>query len=183
MKAPRTVKSWWRQLWLISVKAVRGATLLEDTPQRIARGCACGIFAAFLPVIGQTFVGMALSAVVRGNVIASVPWSWISNPFTTIPIWYGCYVLGAVILGQQPVSWEEVDHAAQAMLNASWTQFLDQGVKMLGNLASGIVLGTVLVGSVCGLVGYWIILSGVTRMQERRLERTRRWANVVQPRS
>lgn len=81
--APKTSKGRWRQFVHVLVKTVRGALLLQDTPHRIAVGCACGIFVSPLPTLGQTFIGMILAKLLGGNVIASLPWSWITNPFTT----------------------------------------------------------------------------------------------------
>src|ERR1043165_6490547 len=87
--APKTTKGRWRRFVHALMKTLRGALLLQDTPHRIALGCACGIFFSPLPTLGQTFIGMILAKLAGGNVIASLPWSWISNPFTTVPSFFG----------------------------------------------------------------------------------------------
>ena len=97
-------------MWFTIIRALRGAVLLEDTPHRIALGCGCGIFASPLPLFGQAFVGALAAKLLGGNVIASLPWTFLSNPFTTLPIWYGCYRLGMIITpGAWPlVSFERI---------------------------------------------------------------------------
>ena len=55
----------------------------------------------------QTFAGMLVAWCIRGSALAAIPWSWITNPLTTLPMWYGCYRLGAVILpGRDVVTWD-----------------------------------------------------------------------------
>ncbi len=87
------------------IRALCGAMLMEDTPQRIALGCACDIFASPLPIFGQAFVGAVVAKVLGRDVIASLPWTLLSNPFTTLPIWYGSYRLGMLITSGD---WPEV---------------------------------------------------------------------------
>ncbi|MEO8530723.1 MAG: DUF2062 domain-containing protein [Deltaproteobacteria bacterium] len=56
---------------------------LPDTPQRIARGVAAGVFLAFSPLYGLHFIVTFLAAfVIRANVLAAVLASLIGNPLT-----------------------------------------------------------------------------------------------------
>jgi uncharacterized protein (DUF2062 family) len=174
--APRSRKSWWRHLYHAMVRMLRGAVLLEDTPERIARGCACGMYAAVLPVFGQTFIGMILARLLRGNVISSIPWSWISNPLTTVPIWYGCYRVGVALLpGHQAVGWHKVQAIAEEMSEAPWREALLHGWDVLGDIAVPLVLGTNLVGLVFGLLGYAAVRRVVPVLQARRRARLAHW--------
>ena len=83
---------------------------LNESPYRIAMGCSCGIFCSALPIFGQTFIALILARVLRASVIASLPWTWISNPLTTLPMWYGGYRLGIWITPSQhkPLSYIEI---------------------------------------------------------------------------
>jgi len=57
---------------------------LPDTPERIARGFALGVFMAFTPLFGLHFIGAALLAMAfRANVIASLLGTFAGNPLTT----------------------------------------------------------------------------------------------------
>ncbi len=66
---------------------------LPDTPEKIARGIAVGVFTAFTPFYGLHFIIAGLIAyVTRGNILASLLATFFGNPLTYIPI-------GVVALG------------------------------------------------------------------------------------
>jgi len=182
MDAPRTRKSWWRRTWYTGVKMVRGAILLEDTPERIARGCGIGIFCSVLPMVGQTLVGIILTRIARGNVIASIPWSWISNPLTTVPIWYGCYRFGAFLLpGVEPLNWSQVASIFTKLQEATWKVAFTQGFDLLGAIAVPILFGTIIVGLFFGTIGYVLIRRAVPAIQARRAAKCARWVTATVP--
>ncbi len=57
---------------------------LPDPPHRIARGMFAGAFVGFLPIPGFQFIVAALIAWgIRGNLIAALLGTFLSNPFTT----------------------------------------------------------------------------------------------------
>lgn len=175
--APPTRKPWWRRLWHASLRAVRAVALLEDTPHRIALGSACGIFASVLPTLGQTFVGMLLARALRGSVLASLPWSWISNPLTTLPIWFACYRLGCILLpGSPALGWDEVTDRFRLFGEAGWREVLDHGAELLGEVFWPLLLGSVVLGAAAGAVGYRLMRQLVLRVQARRARRAAAWA-------
>ncbi|NIZ11283.1 DUF2062 domain-containing protein [Pseudooceanicola sp. HF7] len=60
---------------------------LPDSPEKISRGIAAGVFTVFTPFYGLHFVVSALLAlIVRGNVIAAILATFVSNPVTFVPI-------------------------------------------------------------------------------------------------
>lgn len=175
-QAPRSRKPWPRRAWRGLLGLLRGALLLEDTPERIARGCAFGVATAFLPMFGQSLLGALLARLCGGNVIAALPWTWISNPLTTVPIWYGCYRFGALLVpGHQAVGWEVMTVTAARLEAASWSQALADLGGLLGAMAWPLILGTVLVGGFSGFLTWLGVRPLVARWQERRRTRHRRW--------
>lgn len=61
---------------------------LRGSPETIARGLAAGVFAGWFPLFGlQIILGIALATLVRGNKLVAAAGTWISNPFTYIPIY------------------------------------------------------------------------------------------------
>lgn len=62
-----------------------------------------GIFVAFMPTLGQMVIAAAAAIIFRSNLPVSVVLVWISNPITMAPIYYGCYRLGALIVGDPEV--------------------------------------------------------------------------------
>ena len=73
---------------------------VDDTPHRIALGVAVGIFVTWTPTIGaQMLLTVLLSWLLRANMLVGVPFVWISNPLTVVPIYGPSYVLGRWIVG------------------------------------------------------------------------------------
>lgn len=69
----------------------------------IARGFAIGLFSAFLPMPFEMLVAIYLAIILRGNVIFASSLVWISNPFTWVPLYTPCYLLGAWLIRLDPI--------------------------------------------------------------------------------
>lgn len=75
---------------------------LPDSPHSIARGVAAGMFCNFPPLFGVQMLSAALLAwVFRGNVLAAVLATFVSNPVTTPLIALMSLELGHWMLGTQ----------------------------------------------------------------------------------
>jgi len=73
---------------------------INDTPHRIALGVAVGMFVAWTPTVGIQMVLTAFIAAMLGaNKVVGLPWVWISNPATMLPIYYWNYRIGRLMLG------------------------------------------------------------------------------------
>ena len=87
---------------------------LDDTPHRIALGVAIGIFVAWTPTIPFQMVStVALCWLFRANKLVGVPFVWISNPFTLVPIYGPNLLLGQWILGRRMGDFSAFDRALQ----------------------------------------------------------------------
>ena len=74
----------------------------EGSPGQRARGLAAGIFCGCFPFFGlQTLLGIALASVVRGNHLLAAAGTWISNPFTYVPLYWFNYHVGDVSRGEE----------------------------------------------------------------------------------
>lgn len=68
-----------------------------------ARGVSVGLAVGFaVPVGAQVAVLGALRTVLKFNFVSAVAFSFVSNPFDMIPMYYGYYLLGSWILGKNP---------------------------------------------------------------------------------
>jgi uncharacterized protein (DUF2062 family) len=80
--------------------------LLHDTNlwhlnrRSVASAVFAGVFASFLPIPMQMLFAASLAVVFHCNLPLSVALTWISNPLTYAPIYYLCYRLGLLIIGQ-----------------------------------------------------------------------------------
>jgi uncharacterized protein (DUF2062 family) len=175
--APLTRKGRWRQMWHAIIRALRGVVLLEDTPHRIAIGSAAGIFSGFLPIFGQTFIGMILARILRGNVFASIPWSWLSNPFTTLPIWYAGYLVGVWLWpGREPaLSYQDIAAVVDRFSHASIGDGLPALLGILGDLLGPMWLGTSVLGILFAVPGYFAVAAAVRWQQRRLRQRQAQW--------
>lgn len=178
--APKTSKTRWRRFVHTLVRTLRGALLLQDTPHRIALGCACGIFVSPLPTLGQTFIGMILAKLLRGNVIASLPWSWITNPFTTLPIFYGCYRVGMLITPGEwkLVSFERMREIVDKFNHLSMADGFATGYAVVVDIFVPMLVGSMLVGGIGAALGYVLVVRAVVATQERRRQRLSHWRQI-----
>lgn len=75
---------------------------LPDSPERIARGIAAGVFAAFTPFYGVHFVVAALLArLFNGNILAALSGTFFGNPLTYVPIGIASLQTGHWLLGTE----------------------------------------------------------------------------------
>ncbi len=113
----------------------------EGTPAQRARGLAVGVFSGCFPFFGfQTFFGIFLASVFRGNHLLAAAGTWISNPFTYVPLYWFNYKVGEVFLGQ--------GRDSQSLAQLTRDQLWDKGLI----LSSRILLGSSIVGLLLGIV-------------------------------
>jgi uncharacterized protein (DUF2062 family) len=128
----------------------------EGSHGQRARGLAAGIFCGCFPFFGlQTLLGIGLASLVRGNHLLAAAGTWISNPFTYVPLYWLNYRLGSWLLGPGQ-GWP----GAQALRADAFTS--------LGwSVASRLLLGSTLVGVVCALAGGWLYWWWLEREQRQ----------------
>ena len=122
---------------------------LNDTPHRIALGVAIGIFVTWTPTIGfQMLLTVALAALLRGNKVVGVPFVWISNPATLLPIYGPNYYVGCRLLRKKALDLNFLIaasstggwlHRVNAWWQATWRVFWP---LWLGSLVVGLLLGS-----------------------------------------
>lgn len=122
-----------------------------------ARGIGIGLFVGFgIPVGAQIiFLGL-LRLVFRFNSVMAFAFTWVNNPITLLPMYYGFYCLGSVVLGHSPVmSVEEFRNLLRPILHAGY--FWDSMCSFLylgGDLLVRWCVGALVVGATAGMVGY-----------------------------
>ncbi|MFH1112420.1 MAG: DUF2062 domain-containing protein, partial [Pseudomonadota bacterium] len=78
---------------------------VSDNPPGVdALGVALGLLIALgLPMGGHTVALCLLRLFFRFNVVVAFAFTWIVNPFTVIPLYYGYYYVGSLISGGQSI--------------------------------------------------------------------------------
>ena len=145
-RRPRRTQTWWRflrqrLLWLWHHEGSHG--------QR-ARGLAAGVFTGCYPFFGlQIVLGVGLASLVRGNHLLAAAGTWISNPLTSLPLYWFNYQVGSWLMGPGAGF-------------PSLQQVQEQGLWDLGlAFTSRLMLGSTLVGVISALLlggGYWWML-------------------------
>lgn len=92
---------WLRRLY-------RRVMAMQGTPEYLARGLSVGVFAGCFPFFGfQMLIGVSFAVLFRGHKLLAVAGTWVSNPFTYIPIYLFNYKLGRWLLGSQGPLFED----------------------------------------------------------------------------
>ncbi len=138
----------WQRRWrYFCLRFVR----LPETSKAIARGVAVGAFAGMFPIFGfQIICGISLAAILRGSKLAAAAATWISNPFTYVPLLALNFHVGQWLLGTTQLSFSQLEVL-------SWTQLWDLGSAFMATL----FLGCFVMGSIVAIASYigglWLV--------------------------
>lgn len=170
---PPTKKDWSRRAQYIINRWIHRLIHLNETPYRIAMGCACGIFCSALPIFGQTFIGMITARILKASVIASLPWTWISNPLTTLPIWYVGYRLGIWIMPgkHKPLSHTEIQALMQNFDQMDWNQGVSLLTAEFWEALQPLWLGAVVMGLAMAVPSFILVYYFAKGLLHRRIRR------------
>ena len=107
----------------------------EGSPGERARGLAAGVFWGCFPFFGlQTLLGVALASLVKGNHLLAAAGTWISNPFTYLPLYWFNFRIGSLLLGPG-LGWPGLEVLrSEAIWQLGWS-FLSR--ILLGSLLTG----------------------------------------------
>lgn len=102
-------KSLWR---LIRYRLLIPLHRTPHPPEYTARGVAVGMLVAMTPTIGiQMFIVAGLWLIItrwfnwQFSLLAGVAYTWTTNAFTMIPVYYLFYVTGQLMLG----NWDDIN--------------------------------------------------------------------------
>jgi len=120
----------------------------QGSPGYRARGLAAGVFTGCLPFFGlQIVLGVALAGVMRGHPLLAAAGTWISNPLTSLPLYWWNLQLGIVLLGPIDAVPELRQLASLTLTELGWA------------FGSRLLIGSLLMGviSAClsGLLCWW----------------------------
>ena len=148
----------------------------DDPPHKLALGFAIGMFVTLTPTMGvQMLLVVFLAWLLRANKTVGVPLVWITNPATTIPIYYSLYVVGQRLLGTEHVGWEWwAELAKRPPVEGRWETTRFYWEKML-EVAAPLWVGCLVGGLICAALSYVVVYYCVVAY------RLRRWGQVLPP--
>lgn len=164
---------------------------VDDSPERIARGLAIGVFISYLPLMGiQMALAWAAAVVFKANKIMAVLGVWVSNPATAILVYYPSYRLGRWLLGFTPhkpeIDPEQLEDLLEETLSfyrlitefhsgAFWKEVSSALMK----IGLETFIGGVIIGFVVAKIAHWLSYHGVIYYRRRRqLKKEKRTHNV-----
>ena len=112
-----------------------------------AKGIAFGVFSGCFPFFGfQTLLGVFLAQIGRGNIVLAAIGTWVSNPFTYVPLYLFNYKLGAFLL-RNP---DKINLKPMLIKDEFWAQGWYISLRLiLGSSLVGLFLGFIF-----GLLAY-----------------------------
>ncbi len=123
----------------------------------VALGIAIGVFFGFLIPVAQIPVAAVVAVWLRGNLVAAVGSTLITNPFTFAPIYLLAYRLGSIIIGngEVPAGADLAEVAEQASsIMVTWSdKFLAAGTQLIVGLSLMAVVGAFV--AYFGVMGIW----------------------------
>jgi uncharacterized protein (DUF2062 family) len=151
-----TLSPWKRHLRYWYLRVLR----LQGSPQYLARGIASGVFSGCFPLFGlQIIIGVAIATVLRGNRIMAAAATWVSNPFTYVPLFAFNYQVGDRLLGRQSINgFSDLD---------SFKTWMDMGAEV----SSRLMLGSTVVGIGAALGSYYGGIILIHSLRRRRIAR------------
>ena len=120
----------------LNYKKILSLFLKQDgSPFFNAKGIAVGVFCGCFPFFGfQTLLGLFLARVAKGNLFLAAIGTWISNPFTYVPLYFFNYKVGSSLIRNSP----DIIHEKNLMIEELWEK---------GSVFSlRLILGSALVG-------------------------------------
>lgn len=164
---------------------------LPDTPEKISRGIAAGVFTSFTPFYGLHFIIAAIIArLMRGNILASLLGTFFGNPLTYIPIGVASLGTGYLMIGRPfnaalfgigertddnfcglgcrfGNAFNDIWHNLRAIFTpekADWHGLIDFYVEVFYPY----MIGGILPGAICALASYYMSVPLIAAYQKRR---------------
>lgn len=133
----------------------------------VPRGVALGILVGVLIPVAQTLFAALLALPAKANVPVAAATTFITNPFTTPPIWVGAYWLGSWMLRVDAMTDSRPLETHLQSEAGGWLRWL------LSDAAPALAIGLVVIAVVGASIGYLLTAFG-WRWWTARKWRTRR---------
>jgi len=106
-----------------------------------AKGLAIGVFSGCFPFFGfQTLLGVFFAKLAKGNIVLAAIGTWISNPFTYIPLYYFNYKVGSIFIRNST----NLSIDSNLGINDLWQQGSIFSIKLLlGSSFVGLLLASI----------------------------------------
>jgi uncharacterized protein (DUF2062 family) len=154
-------------------KIIRPIFTINDTPQAIALGVSLGVFIGLTPTVGyQMILVLILGTLLRANRIIAVLLTWMSNPITAIPMYYGYYWVGCKLIGAENWTFSTFSPKLQAIWSGEeGAGFMARIAGVFAKLASEIglplFLGSLVIATLVSVPLYFWTLRALKKYRKK----------------
>ncbi|VAX41601.1 hypothetical protein MNBD_PLANCTO02-668 [hydrothermal vent metagenome] len=147
--------TWWK-----SPRALfRQILMLDDTAHSIALGTTIGMFIGMTPTVGAQMILVVIFAFLtkrlfRFNQVAALLTVYVSNPITTLPIYWFNYKVGTWFLGGKASHGE----FAKALEYKGFEQWWETIVTLYVKFGYPLLIGSLIVAVICSAITYPTII-------------------------
>lgn len=159
-----------RLLWGWGKRTIRLRVLhANDSPHRVALGVALGVAISWTPALGlHTVMLIGLALLLRANILAGLPFLWLSNTLTLVPVYAPSYYLGCRLLGRQPTGDFVLDVARTMRITDGLFAKIQAWWHVTEPYAAPLWVGALVMATLLGVVAYAAAHWGVLRYRRRR---------------
>jgi uncharacterized protein (DUF2062 family) len=161
------LREWWPKTKHFFV---HGIFHLDDTPHRIALGVAIGMFVAWTPTIPfQMMLTVALCFVLRANKVVGLPFVWLTNPVTLLPVYTPNLFVGQWLLGKPVGDFSQL----QAALDVNGS-ILERGQEFFDAILPIFMelwIGSLVVAAILGVGSYFTFYQLTMTYRRRHADR------------
>lgn len=132
------------------------ARLWQFNRKSLNKAVYIGVLSAFFPLPGQMLLALIGALIFRANVPMALGLTWITNPVTTLPVFYAAYFVGATILGEPMISLRLIgkmvaDFSLWILADGANPFITYQGSVSIAAFCLGLILMAVVTSIICGL--------------------------------
>jgi uncharacterized protein (DUF2062 family) len=180
-------RTFFQKLFRPAVGFVKFRMLhVDDTPQRIARGVAVGLWIAFTPFLGlHMILALAVAALLRANKALAILFVWVSNPFTFLLIHVPAYLTGRFLVGRfhpshlQPGQvgdlLDRIFSLSNMLTKLHTATFWKEVAVVFGKIGMEVTIGGFVLGTLFAIMGYsatyWLVTTYRAKSGRRRFRK------------
>jgi uncharacterized protein (DUF2062 family) len=176
-------RTWIQKLLRPAARFIKFRILhVDDTPQRIARGMAVGLWVAFTPLMGiQMAIALGGAILFRANKALAVMCVWLSNPLTLVPVYGPCYLIGRFLVRRihPDIQASQVGEQLSRIFSFSTlltsfhsAAFWKEVAVVFGKIGLEVTVGGFVLGTLFAIIGYfatyWIVTNHRAKSGRRR---------------
>ena len=132
------------------------ARLWQFNRHSLNKAVYIGVLSAFFPLPGQMLLALIGALVFRANVPMALGLTWITNPLTTLPVFYAGYYVGAKIIDVPMISLRLIgrmitDFSLWIVSDGANPFVTYKGVVSIAAFCLGLTILAIISSIICGL--------------------------------